>query len=97
MAKERVPEIDKLYEEVLDYRRTADFKDLLEFVARFRHVAPYNAMLIHIQKPGSTYVASASDWEERFNRRVKAGARPLLRDVPQPPLVLLVAFIALES
>jgi len=78
MAKDRVPEIDKLYEEVLDYRRTADFKDLLEFVARFRHVAPYNAMLIHIQKPGSTYVASASDWEERFNRRVKAGARPLL-------------------
>ena len=77
MAKERTPEIDKLYADVLDYRRTADFKNLLEFVARFRDVAPYNAMLIHTQKPGSTYVASASDWKLRFHRKVKAGARPL--------------------
>lgn len=78
MANTRTPEIDKLYDEVLNYRKTTDFKELIEYVAKFRHVAPYNAMLIHIQKPGSSYVASAADWYSRFGRKIKAGARPLL-------------------
>lgn len=86
MTKTRTPEIDRLYDEVLDYRKTTDFKELLAFVSKFRHVAPYNAMLIHIQKPGSTYVASAADWNFRFNRRVKAGARPLLILKPFGPV-----------
>lgn len=86
MSKTRIPEIDKLFDQVLDYRRTADFKKLLDFVVKFRHLAPYNAMLIHIQKPGSTYVASAADWNCRFNRKVKPGARPLLILKPFGPV-----------
>ena len=82
----RTPEIDRLYEEVLDYRRTTDFKDLIKFVSRFRHLSPYNAMLVHIQKPGSVYVASADDWHSRFHRYVKAGARPLLILKPFGPV-----------
>lgn len=35
-------------------------------------------MLIHIQKPGSKYVASANEWAKRFNRRIKPEARPLI-------------------
>jgi hypothetical protein len=64
----RTPEIDKLYESVLTYRSTGEFKKLLEFVRKFKNLAPYNAMLVHIQKPGSVYVASVSDWLRRFNR-----------------------------
>lgn len=86
MAKTRTPEIDRLYDEVLAYRKTSDFKELLDFVSKFRHVAPYNAMLIHIQKPGSTYVASAADWYNRFHRTIKAGARPLLILKPFGPV-----------
>ena len=92
MANARTPEIDKLYDEVLSYRRTTDFKELLEFVAKFRHVAPYNAMLIHIQKPGSSYVASAADWYSRFERTVKAGARPLLILRPFGPVAFVFEY-----
>ena len=86
MTQTRTPEIDRLYQEVLDYRSTADFRELLRFVSRFRHIAPYNAMLIHMQKPGSEYVASAADWRDRFDRRVKPGARPLLILKPFGPV-----------
>ena len=74
----QIPEIDKLFEEVGTYRSSADYEALLNFIKRFRHIAPYNAMLIHIQKPGSDYVASAADWKNRFNREPKPGARPLV-------------------
>lgn len=86
MIKSKTPEIDKLYEEVLDYRTTKDFNSLIDFVAKFRYVAPYNAMLIHIQKPGSEFVATAYDWSKQFHRTIKAGARPLLILKPFGPV-----------
>lgn len=73
-----MPELDKLFEEVGTYRSSADYRKLLDFVIKFRHTAPYNAMLLHVQKPGSVYVASASDWQSRFGRQPKLGARPLV-------------------
>lgn len=84
-----LPELDKLFDEVGTYRSSADFRELLDFIKRFRRIAPYNAMLLHIQKPGSTYVASASDWRDRFHRRPKPGARPLIILRPFGP----VAFV----
>ncbi len=35
-------------------------------------------MLLNIQKKGLRFSASESDWNDRFNRRVVEGARPLL-------------------
>ena len=51
---------------------------MLDFVARLRSVAPFDAMLLHIQKPHITRVATALDWEIRFKRVPKMGARPLI-------------------
>lgn len=78
MQMNRVPEIDKLYQDVQDYKSSENFSNLIHFVSKFPHIAPYNAMLIYIQKPGSTYVASARDWYWKFDRKIKPGARPLL-------------------
>lgn len=79
MTKEKnIAELDRLFSEVSEYNSTAYYKELLEFVKKFPKIAPYNAMLIHIQKPGSKYVASASEWKKRFNRKPKPGARPLV-------------------
>ena len=86
MKTNKTPEIDKLYADVLDYRYSKNFEELLNFVRRFRSLAPYNAMLIHIQKPGSEYVASADDWCFKFNRTVIKGARPLLILKPFGPV-----------
>ncbi|MCR4656989.1 MAG: hypothetical protein K5770_12270 [Lachnospiraceae bacterium] len=87
--KKEISELDKLFEEVGTYRSSKDYKDLLRFISRFRKYAPYNAMLLHIQKPGSKYVASASDWASRFNRKPKPGARPLVILRPFGPVAFL--------
>lgn len=60
------------------YKRSKDYKNLLDFVARLRNFAPFNAMLLQIQKPGLRFAASARDWQERFGRWPKEGARPLI-------------------
>lgn len=86
MAQNRTPEIDKLYQDVVSYRETAQFKALLDFIKKFRHIAPYNAMLIYIQKPGSTFVTSAREWERKYERYVKPGARPLVILQPFGPV-----------
>ncbi len=73
-----IPELDKLFQDVRSYRSCKNYMELFNFIKRFRNIAPYNAMLIHIQKPGSKYVASAKDWYVRFGRTPKPGARPLI-------------------
>lgn len=89
MKKKSIPELDKLFNEIGTYRNSTELKELFEFVKKFPHIAPYNAMLIHIQKPGSDYVASASEWARRFNRTINPGARPLVILRPFGP----VAFV----
>jgi hypothetical protein len=50
------------------HKTTAAYKDLLDFVVRLRNVAPFNAMLLQVQKPGLTYAASGS----RLAREVRS-------------------------
>jgi hypothetical protein len=76
-ARERAL-LDQLIAATRLYSTADAVKELLAFTARLRAFAPYNAMLLHIQKPGLTYAATAWDWAERFGRRPKEGARPLV-------------------
>ena len=62
---------------------------MLDFVSRLTRFAPFNAMLLHLQKPGLSYAASARDWLLKFGRRPKDGARPLLILQPFGPVALL--------
>ncbi|NLN49851.1 MAG: hypothetical protein GX154_12365 [Clostridiales bacterium] len=84
-----ISELDKLFLEVGTYKKGEDYKDLLDFVKKFPKMAPYNAMLLHVQKPGSSFVASAYEWQSRYRRRPKPGARPLVILRPFGP----VAFV----
>lgn len=81
--------LDQLLEDSRLYTKSKDYKDLLEFVVRLRNFAPFNAMLLQIQKPGLSYAASARDWAERFGRLPKKGARPLLILWPFGPVALV--------
>lgn len=51
-------ELDELFYQVGTYNDSADYNSLLDFVKKFPQIAPYNALLLHIQKPGSQYVAT---------------------------------------
>lgn len=71
------------------YRTSKQFIELLDFVTRLGNFAPFNAMILHIQKPGLRFAASEADWHERFERSVKFDARPLLIMWPFCPVALV--------
>ena len=52
--------------------------ELFAFTIRLRAFAPFNAMILHIQRPGLTHAATARDWHSQFGRVPVRGARPLL-------------------
>jgi hypothetical protein len=81
--------LDQLLEDSRLYKSGADYKQLLEFVVRLRNFAPFNAMLLQIQKPGLMYAASSRDWRERFGRLINDEARPLLILWPFGPVALV--------
>jgi hypothetical protein len=81
--------LDQLLEDSKLYTKSKDFKELLDFVVKLRNFAPFNAMLLQVQKPGLSYAASARDWRERFGRSPKEGARPLVILWPFGPVALV--------
>lgn len=81
--------LDQLLADSKLYTQSRDYKELLDFVVRLRNFAPFNAMLLQVQKPGLSYAASARDWRERFDRWPKEGARPLLILWPFGPVALV--------
>lgn len=81
--------LTQLLEDSRLYRNSDDYMALLDFIVRLPNFAPFNAMLLQIQRPGMTYAASAHDWLKRFNRTIKEGARPLLILWPFGPVALV--------
>jgi len=70
--------IDQLIAAMRLYNTSVAIKELFTFTQNLREFAPFNAMLLHIQKPGLTHAATVQDWHNRFARVPKEGARPLL-------------------
>lgn len=68
--------LDELVERALAYKTGPEVKQLFEFVNRFPHIAPYNAMLLHVQNAGIQFALRARHWERFYARRVKPAARP---------------------
>ena len=63
--------LDDLVSRAIAYRTGKELHELFEFCRRFPHIAPYNAMLLHVQNPGIAYALRARDWEQRYERRVR--------------------------
>lgn len=85
-SNKKIDQIDQLYEQVKEYRRSADFQRMMQEIAKMPTFSPYNAMLLQMQKPGSYYVTTVSRWRKRFNRNPKPGARPLVILRPFGPI-----------
>jgi hypothetical protein len=89
--------LDQLLADSHLYKTSAEFRELQSFIIRLRNVAPFNALLLHIQKPGLTHAATARDWKERFHRTPKAHARPLLILRPFGPVDLVYDILDTEG
>ena len=71
-------EIDQLYNQVENYRKSDKFREIVQFCNNFRHIAPFNAMLVNMQRPGSKLVMTAKQWANMYGRRLKPNAQPLI-------------------
>ena len=78
MQQTMIPELDKLYSDVLSYRSSEAFKGMMDFVKKFPHIAPFNAMLLYMQFPGCQFALTAYEWIRHYIRYFKLGARPLI-------------------
>lgn len=89
--------LDRLLTDSRLYTSSKDYQEILIFVARMRNFAPFNAMLLQIQKPGLRFAASALDWQQRFGRKPTEGARPLLILWPFGPVALVYDVVDTEG
>jgi len=81
--------LDELFYTASRYRTSDDFKQLLEFTTRFRRYALFNCVLLHLQKPGVAYVATARQWWRTFGRCPTPGSRPLVIMCPGGPVMFV--------
>lgn len=81
-----ITNLEKLFTEVRSFRSSKYYRDMLNMCAKFKHLSPYNVMLINMQKPLSRYVLKEQDWKRKFHRRIKPNAQPLIILVPFGPI-----------
>jgi hypothetical protein len=81
--------LDELFTLARRYKSTKAYWDLLHFVGKFRFYAPFNAMLVHIQKPGARYVAPPHRWLSDYRRHIKAEGQPLVILQPMGPVMFV--------
>lgn len=79
--------LDILWQNVVQYRSCKHFQDVLNACARFKNLAPYNAMLVQMQRPGGAkYVLTQQQWENKYGRVLKPNARPIITLAPFGPV-----------
>ncbi len=82
--------IDGLFQHALAAGKNRAFLDFLDFAKRFSNLSVYNAMLVRVQHPGATAVATARRWAG-IDRYPKPGARPLMILQPFGPVTFVYA------
>lgn len=83
----------KIYESINEFFiRAIELKDggkiesYFKFLKKVPNNAPFNNALVFIQNPNSGYYATASQWEERFQRTIKKDSRPMVILFPFGPV-----------
>ena len=81
--------LDELFNATFAFRNSKEFLELMQFVKHFRFYSPYNALLIHAQRPGAQFVAPAYRWQRKYGRRVKPNANPIVILQPMGPVMFV--------
>ena len=78
-ASEKREEIDQLVEMIStgvdEFIRSGRFTKILDNLSHFHRYSYNNSLLIVLQKPESSYVASYATWKNKFNRNVNSGEK----------------------
>ena len=83
--------IDRLFHDALTLNRASAFDDFLEFAQRLSNLSIFNAMLVQIQRPGVTAVATEKQWLTEGGY-VRAGAIPIVILRPFGPVAFVYEY-----
>lgn len=78
--------VDAMFAAAGRFRSSREYVNLLRFVGRLSGYSPLNGLLLYLQNPEATYVATAAGWQRRFGRKLKYAARPLFILAPMAPV-----------
>jgi len=54
--------VDEIFASTIRYQNIRILTEMLAFIARFPNYSPFNGLLLYIQNPEATYVATARNW-----------------------------------
>lgn len=60
------------------------YKEYLNFVSKFYNYSHNNTLLIMLQNPEASFVASYTDWHKKHNRHIKKGEKGIKIIAPSP-------------
>ena len=78
-------------------RTQQEYADLLGCLIRFPQYSIFNALLLFLQNPRVSRVATAGSWARRYNRCPRPGARPLIILAPTAPVLFLYDVSEIEG
>ena len=84
-----IASINRLFQDVKRYRKSENFKKMLDFYASFPYLGVYNAALVEQQRPGAKLVLTVKKWKELYDRKIKPNARPVIILLPFYPVEFL--------
>jgi len=81
--------VDELFASLARFRSSRDFMELMQFMSRFHNYSTFNGLLLYLQNPLATYVATARTWAQKYKRTPKRNATPLVILAPMAPILFL--------
>ncbi len=94
--KKIMEDIDELVHRTVTYRNSQKFHDMISYVGMMPYLAPYNAMLVDLQKPGTKIAFSISRWRDKYGRRPTINATPFIILVPFGPVQAIYDYESTE-
>jgi hypothetical protein len=81
--------VDEVFAASTRFRDNRYVMELLHFIARFPGYSAFNGLLLYTQNSSATYIATARGWQQKFDRRPKFDAHPILILAPMAPILFV--------
>lgn len=85
----QILEIESLFQDVRQYRKSENFKAFFDFCVRFKNLSPYNAALAQLQCPEARFLRTRAQWRSEYGRRLRTNARAIVTLRPFGPISMV--------
>ena len=81
--------VDEIFVSLARFKSGRGFMELIRFIAHFPNYSIFNGLLLYLQNPSATYVATARTWAQKHKRHPAGDAKPLVILAPMAPILFL--------